>query len=151
MKEFAESLDHNEATGEDVKTQLADIVNECWGKKLSPEKIKNFLGKYKTPANCTDLVMARTENEICVQLNASQKKANLQVANMQQNLQKIAVATVHTAIDLLEAKMGANVDHNTFVMDMIDSIALLGHASHELTVLHHQHLQPALKNMLLFA
>ena len=47
---------------------------------------------------------ARIENEIWVQLNASQKKADLQVANIQQNLQKIAVATVHTANDLLEAK-----------------------------------------------
>ena len=54
LKELAESLDDNEATDENVKTQLADIVNKRWG-KLSPEKIKNFSGKYKTPANCTDL------------------------------------------------------------------------------------------------
>ena len=91
MKELAESLDDNEATGENLKTQLADIVNKRWGRKLSPEKIKNFLGKYKTPANCTDLVTARIEIEIWVQLNASQKKADLQVANIQQNLQKIVV------------------------------------------------------------
>ena len=145
LKELAESLDDNEATGENVKTQLADIVNKRWGKKLSPEKIKNVLGKYKTPANCTDLVTTRTENEIWVQLNASQKKADLQVANIQQNLQKIAVATVHTANDLLEAKTGAKVDHNKLVTNMIDSIALLGHASHELTVLRRWRLQPALK------
>ena len=47
LKELAESLDDNEATGDNVKTQLADIVNKRWGKKLSPEKINNFLGKYK--------------------------------------------------------------------------------------------------------
>ena len=35
LKELAESLDDNEATGENVKTQLADIVNKRWGKKLS--------------------------------------------------------------------------------------------------------------------
>ena len=89
LKELAESLDDNEATGENIKTQLADIVNKRWGKKLSPEKIKEFLSKYKTPANCTDLVTARTENEIWVQLNASLKKVGLQVANIQQNLQKL--------------------------------------------------------------
>ena len=33
-------------------------------------------------------VTERTENEIWVHLNASQKKADLQVANIQQNLQK---------------------------------------------------------------
>ena len=146
LKELAESLDDNEATGDNVKTQLADIVNKRWGKKLSPEKIKNFLGKYKTPANsCTDLVTARTENEIWVQLNASKKKADLQVANIQQNLQKIAIATVHTANDLLETKTGAKVDYNKLVTNMIDSIALLGHASHELTVLRRRRIQPALK------
>ena len=42
---------------------------------------------------------ARIENEIWVQLNASQKKADLQVANIQQKIykkftKKIAVATV---------------------------------------------------------
>ena len=145
MKELAESLDDNEATGENIKTQFADIVNKRWRKKLSPEKIKEFLGKYKTAANCTDLVMARTENEIWVQLNASLKKADLQVANIQQKLQKIAVATVHTANDLLEARTGSKVDHNKLVANMIDSIALLGHVSHELTVLRLRRLQPALK------
>ena len=73
------------------------------GERNSPEKI-NFLGKYKTPANCTDLMTARIAKEIWVQLNAFQKKADLQVANIQQNLQKIAVSTVHTANDSLEAK-----------------------------------------------
>ena len=145
LKEFAESLDDNEATGENIKTQLADIVNKHWRKKLSPEKIKEFLGKYKTPANCTDLVTARTENEIWVQLNASLKKADLQIANIQQNFQKIAVATVHTANDLLEARTGAKVGHNKLVANMIDSIALLGHVSDELTVLRLRRLQPALK------
>ena len=132
MKELAESLDDNEATGENVKTQLAEILNKHWGKKLSPGKIKNFSDKYKIPANCTDLVMARTEHEIWVQLNASQKKADLQVANIQQNVQKIAVATVQTANDLLEAKICKKVDHNKLVTNMTDSTALLGHASHEL-------------------
>ena len=41
LKELAEPLDDNEATGDNVKTQLADIVKR-WGKKLSPEKIKTF-------------------------------------------------------------------------------------------------------------
>ena len=60
LKELAESLDNNEATGENVKMHLVDIVNKRSGKKLSSEKIKNLLGKYKTPANCTFLVIART-------------------------------------------------------------------------------------------
>ena len=120
LKELAKLLDDNKATSDNLKMQLADIANKCWGKKLSPEKIKKLLVKYKTSANCTDLVKARTENEIWVQLNASQKKADLQVANIQQNLQKIAIATVHAANDLLEAKTGAQVDHNKLVMNMID-------------------------------
>ena len=41
LKELAESLDDNEATGENVKTQLADIVNKRWRKKLS-RKDKHF-------------------------------------------------------------------------------------------------------------
>ena len=50
-----------------------------------------------------------------------------------------------TANDLLEAKMGKKVDHNKLVTNMIDSIALLGQASHELTMLRRRRLQPALK------
>ena len=54
LKELAESLDDNEASFENVKSPLADIVNKPWGKKLSSDK-KLLIGKYKTPANCTDL------------------------------------------------------------------------------------------------
>ena len=41
--------------------------------------------------------------------------------------------------------MGEKVDHKKLVMNMIDSIALLGHASHELIMLRRWRLQPALK------
>ena len=41
--------------------------------------------------------------------------------------------------------MGKKVDHNKLVTNMIDSIVLLGHASHELTMLRRRRLQPALK------
>ena len=56
LKELADSLDDNEATGENVKRSWQALSN------IKPG--------------------------IWIQLNASQKKADLQVANIQQNLQK---------------------------------------------------------------
>ena len=56
---LAESLDNADAVTDIVKPQLAHIANKRWGKRLTPDKLKQMIGKHKQPANCSDVVNSR--------------------------------------------------------------------------------------------
>ena len=42
LRDLAKTFDVEEATGNDIKQQLADIANKRWGKKLHAEKNKTY-------------------------------------------------------------------------------------------------------------
>ena len=64
LQTLAHSLDDSEDTSEATDGELAQIANKRRGKKLGPDKLKEKLGKYKRPANCTTLTPIRINNEI---------------------------------------------------------------------------------------
>lgn len=49
LQELANQLDDDEATGDKIKTELAQIAQKRWGKTLAAAKIKFFAEKYKMP------------------------------------------------------------------------------------------------------
>ena len=55
FQDCANSLDEDDATGDKIKQELADIALKRWGKKLSSDKIKSFSDIYKQPQNCSDI------------------------------------------------------------------------------------------------
>ena len=40
LQDFASSYDEDDATGDEIQKELADVAQKRWDKKLSPEKIK---------------------------------------------------------------------------------------------------------------
>lgn len=52
LQDFANGFDDDNATGEKVRQELVGIALKWWGKKLSSEKIKSLVEKYKQPRNC---------------------------------------------------------------------------------------------------
>ena len=93
LQDFANSLDEDDATGDKIQQELADIALKRWGKKLSSDKIKNFSDKYKQPQNCPDIKSIKVNPEIWSQLNAKKKKTDLKISNLQQVIRKITFAT----------------------------------------------------------
>ena len=59
LQNLAESFEDDDATGEKIDTDLANIAIKRWAKKLNPEKIKGLGEKYKRPENCKDLKQLR--------------------------------------------------------------------------------------------
>ena len=129
LQTLAHSLDDSEDTSEAIDGELAEIANKRWGKKLGPDKLKEKLGKYKRPANCTTLTPIRINNEIWTRLNTRKKTADLKVGNIQQCILKVAYANLQMASKLLQLKKPCL---NPMIESAVESVAILGHASHEL-------------------
>ena len=64
LQDFANSLDEDDATGDKIQQELADIALKRWGKKLYSDKIKSFSDKYKQPQNCSGIKGIKVKPEI---------------------------------------------------------------------------------------
>ena len=106
LQDFANSLDEDDATGDKIQQELADIALKRWGKKLSSDKIKSFSDKCKQPQNCSDIKGIKVNPEIWSQLNAKKKKTDLKIANLQQVIRKITFATLQTTNVLIQNPTG---------------------------------------------
>ena len=68
LQDIANGFEDDDATGDKIMQQLADIATKRWGKKLSSGKLKNLHDKYKRPENCADIKATKVNPEIQNQL-----------------------------------------------------------------------------------
>ena len=128
LQDCANSLDEDDATGDKIQQELADIALKRWGKKLPSDKIKSFSDKYKQPQNCSDIKGIKVNPEIWSQLNAKKKKVDLKISNLQQVIRKITFATLQTTNVLVQNPTG--LENNKIMAKQVDTIAMLGHEIH---------------------
>ena len=121
--------------------QLADIATKRWGKKLSSDKLKNLLDKYKRPENCVDIKATKVNPEIWNQLNPNKRKVDLQLSNMHQVVRKVTFATLQTTNVLLQNAFGST----NLITQSVDVVALLGHVNTQLAQFRREQIKPALK------
>lgn len=146
LRSLATVFEDVEATSDDIQPQLADIATKRWNQKLVDEKLKMIHAKYRRPANCPTVCSTRVNPEIWAQLGHSQKRADLSVASLQENVRKVAVITLQTANSLIKMKSNAdNADIKQLLTQSVDAIALLGHVSHELAYLRRGKIKSVLK------
>ena len=110
--------------------QLADIATKRWGKKLSSDKLKNLLDKYKRPENCADIKATKVNTKIWNQLNPNKRKVGLKLSNMQQVVRKVIFATLQTTNVLLQNAPGSA--NSTLITQPVNIVALLGHVNTQL-------------------
>ena len=112
------------------------------GQKTGPDKLKDKLGKYKRPANCTTLTPIRINNEIWTWLKTRKKTADLKIGYIQQCIFKVGYANLQMASKLLQCKEPCL---NPMTESVVESVPVLVHASHELDAIHPEQIRPALK------
>lgn len=144
LQDLANELEEDEPTGPSINQSLADIANKRWGKQLGPDKVKTLLNKYKRPENCGNIAEIRVNTEIWNQLSAQKKKTDLQLSNIQQTARKVLFANLQMTSVLMEA--GRQMDTKSLLAQVVDSVALLGHISHNLSQLRRDQIRPALKS-----
>ena len=143
LQDCANSLDEDDATGDKIQQELADIALKRWGKKLSSDKIKSFSDKYKQPQNCSDIKGIKVNPEIWSQLNAKKKKIDLKISILQQVIRKITFATLQTTNVLVQNPTG--LENNKIMVEQVDTIAMLGHVNTQLAQLRRDEIKPSLK------
>lgn len=145
LKELTATFQDEDKTGPPINTQLAEMANKRWGKKLDQEKLSSLLTKYDPPGNCIDITVTRVNSEIWHSLNAFRKKADLRLANLQQTFQKATFATLTNADKLLQTPDLSGPAKKDLLTGSIDIVALLGHAASEVSNLRREQMKPALK------
>ena len=135
------SLDEDDATGDKIQQELADIALKQWGKKVSSDKIKSFSDKLKQPQNCSDIKGIKVK--IWSQLNSKKKKTDLKISNLQQIMRKITFATLQTTNVLIHSPAG--LENKTIMAKQVDTIPMLEHVYTELAQLRRDDIKPSLK------
>ena len=64
FQDFANSYHEDDASGDEIQTELADVAQKQWDNKLSSGKIKSVVEKYKQPQNCSDIKGLKVNPEI---------------------------------------------------------------------------------------
>ena len=83
------------ATGRDVQSELAHIVNDAMPSVIPDEKIKALIAEQMCrPANCTSLVVPTANPEILNPVNAKLKSKDLALQKTQSLVLKGAIANV---------------------------------------------------------
>ena len=109
-------------TGPIISESLAKRVEFKWQTKLTLDQLKEKSKNLLDPENCPKLSVPLTNKEVFSQLNNSQKKADLQLQNLQKNIQKATIALVQVTKNLLQDKGGTKA----MIKNNLDAISLMG-------------------------
>ena len=146
LKNLAEMLEENETTCKDIIPRLATIAENRWNKKLAAEKLKLIHDKYKRPGNCTTMCQMTVNPEIFAQLPYYQQRADLNVSKIQDSVRKTALITLQSAQTVTNTKSGEfDAVKKQLLEQQVDSLALLGHISYELSCLRRYKIKSVLK------
>ena len=136
--------ENNESlTGQKVSEKIAEIFKNKWG-KLPYDKLKEKAQQDLLPQNCQKLNIPLTNKDVWLQLNNYQRRNDLRLSNLQQNIQKAAVANLKTIENLLHNNKC--VDVKNLLKSNLDAISLLGHTCSELSSIRRVQIKPALNS-----
>ena len=143
LKEIEQEYDCTDKTGLDVNKNLANIINKRYTGKLTENKLKEKLELYARPGNCEKLKAPEVNHEIWGKLKTPQKTRDLRMANVQKTVIKATVAVAEVTNELLQKKSSAAI-----IRKLTDSIALMGHATYELSLRRRDLMRPSINKEL---
>ena len=141
-----DSFSTTNAVGAPVKTKLAEKVNARFRTSLNHDKIKEKQAAYLRPENCGNLVVPRCNDEIWKRLNHFQRRKDMKLANTQRAITASATAIIQMTEALLQCvKNKGDLNMPTLISKATDALALMGHASHELSFRRREQMAVVLK------
>ena len=148
LKEIDNDLDNKEKTSAKVADSMAEIINKRFTQGLNDNKLKERLDKYTRPENCTGLQVPRVNREIWRDLPTAVKQSDVKMTAIQRAITKATAALAQSTQEVLKAhksKKFSDKEAKAKITDNnADAMALLGHASHELSIRRRQAIRPHL-------
>ena len=131
LDRIAEDLSMADDKGEDINPQLAKIADGLWANKLGEDKLKKKLKKYPTPANCSNMIVPKCNQEIWTNSLTSNLRFNdLSLQKTQCHVSKAATAVMLVRNQLIAQKTreGKKLETNQLMSLTTDALALLGNS-----------------------
>ena len=148
LQEIEKEFDDSESTGPKINQHLANITNKRFSSKLEFGKLKEKMALYDRPANCESLVVPKINPEIWGKLNSAIKSQDLRMANVQKAVVKASTAVAISVEMVLNSKSNVQEQKSKLISTMSDAIALLGHASYDMSLRRRELLKPAINKEL---
>lgn len=129
-----------------VNDKLAAKINGRFRVALNVDKVIEKQKAYLRPQNCQNIGVPRCNQEIWHRLSTVQRREDVRMTNIQRAIHSRATA-ISQILDLLPAgaKNKAKLDIPCLVAKGCDALALLGHASHEMSFRRRRSMSSALK------
>ena len=136
LDRIAEDLSMAVDKGEDINPQLAKIVDGLWANKLGEDNLKEKLKKYPTPANCSNMIVPKCNQEIWTNSLTSNLRFNdLSLQKTQCQVSKAATGVMLLCNQLIAQKTREDkkLETNQLISLTTDALALLGNSVQELS------------------
>ncbi|CAB4034776.1 Hypothetical predicted protein [Paramuricea clavata] len=131
--------------GPAITEKLATIINKRWSEKLSDQKLKEKRDQHPRPDNCDRLVAPRINPEIWARIDHTAKQLDLRASTNQANLAKAGVVLAKSTDKLLSLyQKDSKPEYRELITLNTDALALLGHASCEMSQRRRETLKPHL-------
>ena len=145
LESIDSSLLLTDEAGPPLSEKLAHILNSKFQAEFDPGKRKELLSKYKVPSNCENFYVPKVNPEIWQKLGGHAKRCDMAIYIQQDTLLRVTSALSSVVDGLLSARQKNEVpDYHTLISQIIDSVALLGHVSKELSFKRRDLLRPVL-------
>ncbi|KAL8619917.1 hypothetical protein ACOMHN_015201 [Nucella lapillus] len=143
IKELDDELDVDEEAAQNVSAPIAKLVNKRFSKKLPAKKVLKLSEKHIRPSNCEKLTVPVVNAEIWKSMPTNSRKNDLRLAHTQRLVVKAASAVAKAMHAIREAQRKESQDLlDTAVSSLTDSVALMGHASQELSLKRRAAIKP---------
>ena len=133
--ELTEEFNNDELCNPKINTKLAKAINEVWGKKLTPEKLKIRLNKHLKPENCDQLPPTLVNMEIFSNIPAHTRSQDVKLQKMQNFLLKSAYPIVKILDSTLASSSSSNKPNHMLINKIqelaSDALAVLSQSNQE--------------------
>ena len=135
LASFAQDLITDEDMGPNINSQLADILSNLLGKKMSDDKVKARIEENPPPQNVPLLHPPRVNECIWELMRAAPRSTDIRLRKIQVRLTRGLVAMARLAEVLLDnKKKGTNPDLADCLNRCLQSFALLSNANYEISL-----------------
>ncbi|CAB4016913.1 Hypothetical predicted protein [Paramuricea clavata] len=145
LSEIENGFSQEDDMGPAITEKLATIINKRWSEKLSDQKLKEKRDQHPRPDNCDRLVAPRINPEIWARIDHTAKQLDLRASTNQANLAKAGVVLAKSTDKLLSLyQKDSKPEYRELITLNTDALALLGHASCEMSQRRRETLKPHL-------
>ncbi|CAB3979217.1 Hypothetical predicted protein [Paramuricea clavata] len=145
LSEIENGFSQEDDMGPAITEKRATIINKRWSEKLSDQKLKEKRDQYPRPDNCDRLVAPRINPEIWARIDHTAKQLDLRASTNQSNLAKAGVVVAKSTDKLLSLyQKDSKPEYRELITLNTDALALLGHASCEMSQRRRETLKPHL-------